>query len=231
MDQELYQKWFAFTQAHINKTDKFLLDLACGTGELAVEFAFSGYKVVGLDLSKEMIEVAEEKAAAAEVEVSFSVQNMTNFHFNELFDVITCYCDSLNYLRSEQEVQATFKQVAKHLKTSGTFLFDVHSVYKISEGFQAFSYGDAEEEVATIWNSFPGEFPYSVEHELTFFIRNEESGEYVRVDELHQERTFPVEEYIRMLRAATFSKIEIYADFTNNSPVETSERIFFVAKK
>lgn len=231
MDPALYQKWLEFTQRHVDRKAGKLLDLACGTGELALEFAFAGFVVTGLDLSSEMIDVATEKALAAEVPIDFATQDMTTFSLPESFDVITCYCDSLNYLETEAAVKATFRNVVKQLNESGMFLFDVHSVYKMTTGFHAFSYGDAEEEIATIWNSFPGESPLSVEHELTFFLLDEESGTYTRVDELHKERTFPKEQYIAWLDEAGFSKIEVYADFTDNQPTETSERIFFVAKK
>ena len=53
----------------------------------------------------------------------------------------------------------------------------------------------SDEEVAYIWDCFPGDHPYSVEHELTFFVLDEQSGKYDRFDELHKQRTYPVKEY------------------------------------
>src|SRR5262245_5334298 len=46
-----------------------LIDLGCGTGRLLVAFAGRGHRVLGVDLSAEMLKVARDKAAAAGVEV------------------------------------------------------------------------------------------------------------------------------------------------------------------
>src|SRR5262249_55202403 len=55
----------------------WLIDLGCGTGRLLVHFARRGYRVLGVDLSAEMLKVAREKAAAAGVEVGLLRANLT----------------------------------------------------------------------------------------------------------------------------------------------------------
>ena len=72
-----------------------------------------------------------------------------------------------------------------HLKDDGIFLFDVHSTYKISHVFTKQTFADAEEHLSYIWNSFAGDLPNSVEHELSFFVLDEQTGKYDRFDELH----------------------------------------------
>src|SRR5216683_1223877 len=42
-----------------------LIDLGCGTGRLLVPFAARGFRVLGVDLSDEMLKVAADKAARA----------------------------------------------------------------------------------------------------------------------------------------------------------------------
>ena len=42
-----------------------VLDLACGTGSLSVLLAEHGYRVIGVDLSEEMLAVADEKCSAS----------------------------------------------------------------------------------------------------------------------------------------------------------------------
>ena len=53
-----------------------LLDLACGTGEISVELAKQGFDVSGVDLSDEMLAVANEKAANLGLSIPFFQQNM-----------------------------------------------------------------------------------------------------------------------------------------------------------
>ena len=42
MDSSLYQKWLDFSCRHLGEK-KQIMELACGTGALAVEFAKSGF--------------------------------------------------------------------------------------------------------------------------------------------------------------------------------------------
>jgi len=65
---------------------------------------------------------------------------------------------------------------------------------------------------------------------LTFFVQ-EDNGQFNRLDELHQERTYPLETYIRMLENAGFSAVSCYADFIDVEPNEKSRRWFFVCHK
>ncbi|EAD5682136.1 class I SAM-dependent methyltransferase [Listeria innocua] len=230
MDSELYDEWLEFSADFIGETSKKVLDLACGTAEFALRLSFLGHQVTGVDLSKEMVAVAKEKVAAAEINLPILEQDMSKLALNQTFDVITCFCDSLNYLETEQALENTIKAVSDHLTPNGLFLFDVHSVFKIDQGFKDYSYGDSDEEISIIWNSFPGEYPHSVEHELTFYILGEDNM-YNRVDELHKERTYPITTYKELLKKYGFSKIDVYADFSHENPTNSSERIFFVARK
>lgn len=230
MDSELYDEWVQFSTDFIGDKPQDILDVACGTAEFAIRLSFLGHCVTGVDFSKEMVAVAKEKIAAAEIELPILEQDMSKLSIKQTFDVVTCFCDSLNYLETEKALEDTIQAVSAHLKPNGLFLFDVHSVYKIDTGFKDYSYGDSEEEISTIWNSFPGKYPHSVEHELTFFILGEDET-YHRVDELHKERTFSIATYKKLLKKYHFTKIEVYADFSQEKPTDTSERIFFVARK
>jgi hypothetical protein len=147
------------------------------------------------------------------------------------FDVIGIFCDSLNYLQTEQEVIATFSNAFEHLTSEGIFIFDVHSIYKISHLFINQTYASSEENVSYIWNSFPGDSPNSVEHELSFFVLDDQTGKYDRYDELHFQRTYSVQQYLNWLNEAGFEVLEACADFENPEPQTQSERIFFVARK
>nr|WP_280518530.1 class I SAM-dependent methyltransferase [Lederbergia wuyishanensis] len=207
-----------------------ILDLACGTGELSVLLAEAGYEVTGVDLSEDMLMVAREKAESKGLNIHLFEQDMTQLEELGTFDIISIFCDSLNYLNTPDDVQKTFKNVSAHLSDGGLFLFDVHSPYKI-EQFMSESYSLAEEEVSYIWTTFPGEHPLSIEHELTFFVLDEQSGKYNRFDETHKQRTYSTDQYIKWLSDAGFIIKSITADFLSDSPTETSERLFFSCKK
>jgi SAM-dependent methyltransferase len=234
MNDAPYDEWVQFVKdrcVKYNVTGNRLLDLACGTGELSVRLAQDRFQVTGVDLSEDMLTVAQAKADAEGVRIPFFQQNMTDLEGQGAFDVIGIFCDSLNYLQTEQEVMATFSNAFEHLTNEGIFIFDVHSIYKISHVFINQTFASSGDHVSYIWNSFPGESPNSVEHELSFFVLDERTGKYDRYDELHFQRTYAVLQYKTWLIEAGFELLEVCADFEDSEPQTQSERIFFVAKK
>jgi ubiquinone/menaquinone biosynthesis C-methylase UbiE len=234
MSDAPYEKWRDFAKEKIKKygraQSKRLLDVGCGTGELSIRLALEGFHVIGIDLSEDMLAVAQAKAEESGVSIEFFQQNMTELEGFESFDCAIIFCDSLNYLQSENEVKQTFARVYNHLNDGGLLLFDVHSTYKMEHVFASQTFANNDEEISYIWNCFPGDVPYSVEHELTFFV-HQSDGMYQRFDELHIQRTYEVDQYKQWLTSAGFKIVEISADFTDERPTETSERIFFIAKK
>jgi SAM-dependent methyltransferase len=234
MQDAPYEEWVKFVKAKLQKYQvdgKNLLDLACGTGELSVRFAKEGFSVTGVDLSADMLAVAQAKAQEEGLSIPFFEQDMANLEGHGEFDIIGIFCDSLNYLKSDDDVIHTFSSAYEHLKDEGLFLFDVHSVYKISQGFINQTFALADDDVSYIWNSFAGEETNSVEHELSFFVFDEQTGKYDRFDEVHYQRTYPVGQYSDWLENAGFEILEINADFEDSEPKDQSERIFFIARK
>ncbi|MCK2016809.1 class I SAM-dependent DNA methyltransferase [Peribacillus frigoritolerans] len=229
-----YEKWLMILTAKLEQYGiggRKVLDLACGTGEMTVELAQHGFEVTGVDLSDEMLLVANEKAVKLGLSIPLFQQNMAELEGLGQFDCVTIFCDSLNYLRDEEDIVKTFSRVHEHLKDGGLFMFDIHSLYKMEEIFSDHTFAVNGEEVSYIWDCFPGEEPYSVEHDLSFFVRDDESGLYDRFDELHYQRTYPVEQYKKWLEQAGFTVSEILADLEEAPLVTETERILFVAIK
>jgi SAM-dependent methyltransferase len=234
MQDAPYDKWVNFV---LNRLKEYhikgntMLDLACGTGELSVRFAKQGFKVTGVDLSTDMLAVAKAKAESQGVMIPLFEQDMAELEGLGSFDIIGIFCDSLNYLHSEEKVFNTFLKASQCLEKDGVLFFDVHSIFKINELFidQAFTLCD--EQIAYIWNGFPGKYPNSVEHELSFFVQDPADGKYNRIDEFHEQRTFAIDQYSGWLEEAGFEILEISADFEEKTPQPDSERIFFMARK
>lgn len=234
MDEAPYEQWMEFLTTQVNNyypEAKKVLDLACGTGQMTIRLFEKGFDVVGVDLSEEMLSIAYQKATEKGYYIPFFCQNMTELTGLPSFDIVIIFCDSLNYLQTEQEVANTFSSVFQCLNRGGLLLFDVHSPYKMENVYAGATYAYNDDHISYIWNSYAGEHPLSVEHELTFFVFDEQSQKYDRYDELHRQRTYPKGQYEKWLKAAGFQILSITGDFTNEPVSETTERIFFTVKK
>ncbi len=103
------------------------LDLGCGTGTLAILMAEAGWKVIGLDLSEAMLAQAKQKAQDAGQAVEFVQQDMRHLRVAEPVNLVTAFYDTLNHLLFAEDVEATFRGVARALVPGGLFVFDVNT--------------------------------------------------------------------------------------------------------
>ncbi|MFO8069082.1 MAG: class I SAM-dependent methyltransferase [Alkalibacterium sp.] len=227
MDDSLYDKWLVYTKRYIPNGEK-ILELGCGTGILGLKLKRDGYDITGLDLSDEMLSIAYNKQLDEGVTFPLIQGDMRNLGDLPMYPGIICYSDALCYMENEKEVLLVFKEVYNRLEENGKFLFDVHSTTQI-ENFLTSSFHAETENIVFMWDSFEGEYPYSVEHELSFFVNNKDNL-YERFEETHKERTYPINVYMELLQEAGFHAIDVSADFKDDVS-EDSKRWFFACTK
>ena len=231
MDEEYYEKWLSYTTSQLPESVHALLDLGCGTGKLALELSKTGYVVTGLDLSENMLSLAYNRSLEAGEDIQFIQGDMRELQEINQYEAVTCFSDSLCYMKDEDEVLDVFNGVYQSLKSEGSFLFDVHSLFKMEEIFPGYQYHFVNERGAFLWGTFQGEQEGSVEHDLTFFIHEKSTDSYSRFDETHKERTYTVEIYKALLERAGFKNIQVSSNFGEEKVNETSERLFFSCQK
>ncbi|RUL57162.1 class I SAM-dependent DNA methyltransferase [Lysinibacillus antri] len=207
-----------------------LLDIGCGTGTLSLRFHQAGYQVTGIDLSEEMLTVANNRFQEAGVTIPLVAMSMDQLDGFSEIDVACIPIDSINYLHDESAVVETLKRVYGLLRKGGKIFFDVHSLYKMDHIFMnsPFTYDDGD--ITYVWFTEEGDDNHSVYHQMTFFVK-EESGLFERFDEDHFQRTFPVETYVKWLKEIGFTEIIVTADWEESEPTDESERIFIQAIK
>lgn len=231
MDQAVYDDWMAFIERYRTHSKPLsVLELACGTGQVAVQLAQAGHEVTGFDLSDDMLVLANERMEDEGVTFSLIQGDMREIGQIDQFDLCTCFSDSLCYLDNELDLQAVFDGVYKNLTADGLFLFDVHSLYQMQEVFPGYQYIYQDEEDVFLWESFEGELENSVEHVLTFFVPTK-NGTFNRLQEVHEERVFEMNVYKSLLKKAGFKTIEVSADFGRSNIEAESPRWFFACQK
>lgn len=103
-----------------------ILDLACGYGRFSIQLASRGYDVLGLDYSKELLEVARSEAKRKNVEVEFVRADMRAMQYNNEFDGVLCWSNSFGYF-SDDENDKVLHLIARSLKRDGKLLLDLHN--------------------------------------------------------------------------------------------------------
>jgi 2-polyprenyl-3-methyl-5-hydroxy-6-metoxy-1,4-benzoquinol methylase len=104
-----------------------LLDLACGTGRMAIQMAQLGFAVTGVDLVPEMIALARQKAAAAGVAVEWVVADARSFQLHRQFPCIFMLENVFQFLLTRPDQDAMLARVREHLRPDGCFIFETRN--------------------------------------------------------------------------------------------------------
>ena len=98
-----------------------ILDLGCGSGGHAKEIVKLGASVFGIDLSAQMVEIANSKL----IDNFYAMQgNICSFSLNRKFDAATSLFHVISYLNTDKEIIDTFLNVSRHLNPGSPFIFD-----------------------------------------------------------------------------------------------------------
>ena len=207
-----------------------MLDLACGTGTVALSFAQRGWEVHGVDASGGMLAQARAKAAQVGQELVLSQQDMRSFVLPHPVALITCLYDSLNYMLMLSDLEEVFRRVAVALVTHGVFMADMNTQVTLEEvwGNNTF-FIEGEEMVLILRSRYERETRLSTV-EIVGFVRQED-GLYSRFDEQHTEIAHTTTEVHGALERAGLEVEACYDCFLFEPPSEHTRRIMWVARK
>jgi SAM-dependent methyltransferase len=112
-----------------DRHDARVLDLGCGSGQLALLFLQAGWSVVGLDLSDDMLALARRNTAAysADGRAVFHRVDLRSFKVNAPIALVTATYNVMNHLATEADLALCFRSVYDHLLKPGLFLFDLNT--------------------------------------------------------------------------------------------------------
>jgi len=112
-----------------------LLDLGCGTGQLALRFLEAGYTFVGLDLSPHMLMMAENRCwrYVAAHKARFLQEDIRHFRIGTSFGMVLSTYNVLNHLDSEESVRGCLRSVRACLPAGAEFLFDFHTLKGLND--------------------------------------------------------------------------------------------------
>ena len=197
-----------------------VLDLACGTGILAIGLSQSGHIVRGIDISPEMIEVAKSKTAGLPG-ISFDVGDMVAFDFDGEFDLVTCTFDSINYVRNFRDIRKLFSCISAAICDKGLFLFDSNTQHLYLRHSDELLKRDIDGE------SFLHKCSFDSKRNLATNAFSFSDG----TSEIHQQRPYSYDELEPLLENAGFHVLQLFSWFERIPYSSNSPKFFCVAEK
>lgn len=200
-----------------------ILEMAMGTGKLTEKLTDLG-SVMGFDRSEDMLMQAYNRLYK-NLRAKWVKMDIRHFCLSTSFDLILCLCDGLNYLPTEADLLASFKQVRAHLNEDGRFLFDLNTAARFREYGDLKEIRDEEGYFMTWQNHFDGRVN---RYAITAFLE-EEDGSYTRFDEVHDEYAYSIDTVESVLKEAGMKVLAMYDGYSFSPATEKSKRISFVA--
>jgi len=197
-----------------------ILDIACGTGTLAIELAKYGHVIHGIDSSPEMIRIAKSKSIGMS-NLSFDIQDMVGFNIDRKFDLVTCTFDSINYIRKLNDLLEMLFRVASVLYEGGLFIFDSNTKQLY------ISHSDETHQRELNGQSFIQHCSYDSTRNVATTVFSFPDGTY----EIHKQRPYDYHELEPLLKRAGFHAVHLFSWFEKMPYSSNTPKLFCVAEK
>jgi len=209
-------------------TPRTAVDLACGTGSVALRLAEKGLQVTAVDMSWEMLMVAQQKAVEADVYPQFACQKLQELHLPRGVDLAVCALDSIDYILDPEDCQKAIERTYKALNPGGCFIFDVNTPEKL-RAMDGQVFLDEDDDVYCVWRGEFDEETNICSYGMDLFQRHGDL--WHRSFEEHREYAYSADQLIAYLRQAGFTAIEVFGDRTFAAPRPGEQRIYLKARK
>ena len=204
------------------------VDLACGTGSVSVLLAQQGLRVTGVDLSEEMLTVAQQKAGNLDNPPRFVRQSLQNLVLPRGVDLAVCALDSLDYITDPKDCAEAIRRVYRALNPGGIFIFDVNTPEKL-RAMDGQVFLDEDDDVYCVWRGEFDEKTNICSYGMDLFQR--QGRLWQRSFEEHREYAYSEAQLTGYLKAAGFTNIRVYGDRRMEPPQPGEQRVYFKARK
>ena len=204
------------------------VDLACGTGSVTAILARMGIPTTGVDMSEEMLTVAQQKTMDLMPRPFFSCQRLERLTLPRAVDLAVCALDSLDYITEPKSCREAIRRVYRALNPGGIFIFDVNTPEKL-RAMDGQMFLDEDDDVYCVWRGEFDEESNICSYGMDLFQRRGET--WVRSFEEHREYAYSQEQLTSYLKAAGFTHIAVYADRCFEAPGAGEQRVYFSARK
>ena len=231
MDNIPYDEWTAYLQALLMKqgvTDGLVLELGCGTGNMTGRLKACGYDMIGLDISEEMLEIAQNREDADGI--LYLNQDMREFELYGTVAAVVSVCDTMNYITEPEDLEEVFRLVNNYLDPGGCFIFDLKTRHYYRTVLAENVFAENRDDCSLIWENYYDDDNCLNEYDLTIYAEDG-NGLYRRFEETHCQRAWSLDEVKAALAEAGMEFVTAYDAFTECPAREDSERIYVVARE
>ena len=200
-----------------------ICECACGTGSLTLPLQRRGFQMTGVDLSREMLWQAAQKARKQGIAIPFVQQDMRELKLHRPMDAVIATCDGVNYLTTDKDLDQFLTSARNAIRPGGALIFDVSTPHRLKDQLCSGIICEDREDITYMWQNRWSERSCCVHMDLCFFIR-EEDGKYRRMEEHQRQRAWDLQMLKRALLRNGYRGVCTYGNGTLNAAKEQDER-------
>lgn len=106
-----------------SNTKGTIIDLACGSGRITIPFAKEGYKLMGVDIHKGMLDQAAKKSSDLDLDIKWVEQDCTELDLNIKSPLIYMVGNSIQHFHTNKSQDQLLSAINNHLEEDGIFIF------------------------------------------------------------------------------------------------------------
>jgi SAM-dependent methyltransferase len=221
-----------YAQSDQASSHRSVLDLCCGTGQVARYFLEREYQVVGLDLSAAMLHYARENTQPYLVsgQARFVQADATNFTLPDRFGLVISTFDALNHLPDLTALRQCFAAVAA--VCDGYFLFDLNTRVGLRR-WNSIEVDDSRDDMTIVNHGIYDVTSDRAWLKVTGFVRNGE-GLYERFEQTVYNTIFAMSDVKTLLLETGWREVYFARRQDLQTPLTDPEqegRVFIVAQK
>lgn len=115
---------------NLTPSDVRVMDIACGAGRHALEFARLGFTTTASDLSPFLLECTRSQAARENIPIECTRQDMRHISVENTYDLVVQLFSSFGYFKTKKEDLQVLRNVHRALKKEGWYILDlINPVY------------------------------------------------------------------------------------------------------
>lgn len=204
--------------------DDLILDLACGAGRHSLAFKKLGFKIVGGDLSLELLGAANRKASSLPIFCcDMRRLPVRSASFNAILSLFT----SFGYFSDHENLQV-LSEVGRCLATSGKFFLDYLNPKLAIDRLNNVAHRDSKRQIGEINVSEKRRYDPTTQRLLKEVTIDKNGSIKCYTESL---RLYALEDLALMLKASGLRISRIYGDYLGTSYTFESERLMIVAEK
>jgi SAM-dependent methyltransferase len=209
-----------------------VLDVACGTGKSFIPFLRREFSVTGCDCSPAMLAEAARKAP----EVPLVEADMRQLPQLGVFELVTCFDDSLNHLLDAADLESALRSIAANLHPRGLLVFDLNTLLAYRTTF-AVDRISRDGHVLFAWSGdstadAPRGCRATARIDAFLPVRD---GLYERISTCHEQRHFPPELVVGLLTRSGLECLGVHGvrdDGSHTPEVDEAQhlKVMYVAR-